>query len=365
MTRILVIEDEAHILENILETLEMEGFDVHGLNDGREALATALTYKPDLILCDIMMPDVDGYNVLINLRSEPATSTIPFVFLTALAARAEMRHGMEMGADDYLTKPFTPTELLSAVNARLEKQEIIKDQHEKQLTDLRQNIVYALPHELRTPLTGIIGCADYLLHDYNNVDRSTLQNLADVMMRSANRLSTVIENYLLYAQLEVYGQDQDRIEKLKRNSIDYPEAVIQETLQLRAFENDRTDDIHFDLNTASIAISHDNFTKIITELVDNALKFSKAGTEINVHSETTDDGMYRVSIEDQGRGMTPEQINQVGAYMQFDRVLNEQQGLGLGLAISTKMAKLHGGDIQIKSEAGVGTTITVFLPLTN
>lgn len=122
MTAILVIEDQAKILENTLETLEMEGFEVLGAPNGMAGVQLARAYHPDLILCDIMMPGMDGYTVLLELQNDPATATIPFIFLTARGDRESQRQGMELGADDYVTKPFTTSELLAAVATRLQKQ---------------------------------------------------------------------------------------------------------------------------------------------------------------------------------------------------------------------------------------------------
>ncbi|MBD2204678.1 EAL domain-containing response regulator [Calothrix sp. FACHB-1219] len=126
MTKILVIEDEELVRENILDLLEAEDFDTLAAANGKIGLNLALSEIPDLILCDMMMPELDGYGVLTTLRQDPSTATIPFIFLTAKSAKADFRQGMDMGADDYLTKPFTRAELLSAIVNRLEKQAALK-----------------------------------------------------------------------------------------------------------------------------------------------------------------------------------------------------------------------------------------------
>ncbi|BAY65199.1 response regulator receiver modulated diguanylate phosphodiesterase [Calothrix brevissima NIES-22] len=126
MTKILVIEDEELVRENILDLLEAEDFDTIAAANGKIGLNLALSEIPDLILCDMMMPELDGYGVLTTLRQDPSTATIPFIFLTAKSAKADFRQGMDMGADDYLTKPFTRAELLSAIVNRLEKQAALK-----------------------------------------------------------------------------------------------------------------------------------------------------------------------------------------------------------------------------------------------
>ncbi|TFI54656.1 EAL domain-containing protein [Mastigocladus laminosus UU774] len=126
MTKILVIEDENFVRENIIELLESEDFKTIGADNGKVGIKLALTETPDLILCDLMMPEIDGYGVLSNLRQEALTATIPFIFLTAKSTKTDFRQGMELGADDYLTKPFTRAELLSAIDGRLQKQATLK-----------------------------------------------------------------------------------------------------------------------------------------------------------------------------------------------------------------------------------------------
>jgi EAL domain-containing protein (putative c-di-GMP-specific phosphodiesterase class I)/ActR/RegA family two-component response regulator len=129
MKKILVIEDEEIIRENILKLLKAEGFDVTGAENGAQGLNAAVSNLPDVIICDVMMPELDGYGVLMALRSNPVTATLPFVFLTGKAERSEMRQGMELGADDYLTKPFTKAELVGAISSRLKKQEAVAEHY--------------------------------------------------------------------------------------------------------------------------------------------------------------------------------------------------------------------------------------------
>lgn len=126
MKTILLIEDNADIRENLAEILELANYKVHTAADGQEGVTAALAHGPDLIICDIMMPVLDGYGVIHMLQKKPETYNIPFIFLTAKAERAEIRKGMELGADDYITKPFNSTELLNAVESRLRKSELLK-----------------------------------------------------------------------------------------------------------------------------------------------------------------------------------------------------------------------------------------------
>src|SRR5687768_15848826 len=126
MKKILLIEDNQHIRENTSEILELANFKVFTAENGKTGVEAALENKPDLIICDIMMPVLDGYGVLYLLRKNPSMQHIPFIFLSAKTERADLRKGMDLGADDYLTKPFEGTELLNAVESRLKKAESLK-----------------------------------------------------------------------------------------------------------------------------------------------------------------------------------------------------------------------------------------------
>ena len=126
MKKVLVIEDNKEILENTAEILELSNYNVFTAENGRIGIEKALADKPDLILCDIMMPELDGYGVLHMVQSHPQLQHTPFIFLTAKTDPSEVRKGMSLGADDYIPKPFDPTDLLTAVEGRLKKADLIK-----------------------------------------------------------------------------------------------------------------------------------------------------------------------------------------------------------------------------------------------
>ena len=149
MKKILVIEDEPPVRANILELLEAEDFDAVGAENGFIGVLWALENTPDLIICDVMMPEFNGYQVLKALREDPASAAIPFIFITAKADKADIRYGMELGADDYLTKPFTRAELLGAMATRFAKHQAVMEQYtsehqraeglQQELQDLQQS----------------------------------------------------------------------------------------------------------------------------------------------------------------------------------------------------------------------------------
>ncbi|MES2265141.1 MAG: response regulator [Bacteroidota bacterium] len=134
--KVLIIEDNNDIRENVVEILQLAGYDAFEAQNGKAGIELALSHAPDIILCDIMMPELDGYGVLYMLNKNPETAAIPFIFLTAKAERVDLRKGMEMGADDYLTKPFDDIELLNAIETRFKKQELQKEFYSKSLERL-------------------------------------------------------------------------------------------------------------------------------------------------------------------------------------------------------------------------------------
>lgn len=193
--KILIIEDEVQIRENIQQILELSGFEAYTAYDGKAGLELVKTSPPDLILCDIMMPELDGYDVLSALRQEPATASIPVIFLTAKADRVDLRRGMELGADDYLTKPFETDELLRAISARLERQTMLTQQYtserqqtkklrqeileghrklqeSQQLADVKTELLQRISQDLRNPLSNINMAIRMLEQAKSDADRS-------------------------------------------------------------------------------------------------------------------------------------------------------------------------------------------------
>src|SRR5215471_11096810 len=198
MRKILVIDDEEWLREMVHMALHQKGFDVVEAANGSLGVEMARKELPDLILCDVNMEKMDGYLTLSYLRNEPATASIPFILMTGLADQAGMRHGMELGADDYLPKPFTIEALYGAVDARLKKLQTVREEAERKLADLRENISMMLPHELRTPLNGILAYGEILSTDAETLSTQEVAEMGQVIHESGKRLERLIENFLIY-----------------------------------------------------------------------------------------------------------------------------------------------------------------------
>lgn len=361
-TKVLVIDDETTIREVVAITLRKHGYVVFTATNGAEGLELARKKLPDLIICDVRMVLVDGYEVLAAIRNNPSTAAIPFILVTSLASPERMRQGMELGADDFLPKPFTPAQLVAAVEARLQKHRLLVQQAETKLELLRQHLSTALPHELRTPLNGILGYADILRKQSLDLEPREVAQMAERIYKNGKRLNRLIENFLIYAQIEIIKMDYQKVEQLRKNATSDVEKVIDSAARQRAYELERTGDLALALSPGSVAMSTEYFNKLFEELLDNALRYSKKGTPVTVTSEAA--GLeYVVRIRDEGRGLTEEQMVSIGAYMQFERKVYEQQGSGLGLTVAKRLAEIHGGTLKLESDYGRGTIVTVTLPV--
>lgn len=190
--KILVIEDEEFVRENIIELLYSEGLQVFGAENGRIGIDLAQQQQPDLILCDVMMPELDGYGVLTTLRQDSILATIPFIFLTAKATKADFRQGMELGADDYLTKPFTRAELLGAIASRLKKQEAVQELHNSEIKQAKDRLNYLAHHDSLTKLPNRLS----LQENFKKVQPqdNNYQEVLAVLFVGLDRFSKINDN---------------------------------------------------------------------------------------------------------------------------------------------------------------------------
>jgi two-component system sensor histidine kinase/response regulator len=356
--KVLVIDDTEEIRMIITESLNLYGFVAMSAEDGTSGVEMARKNIPDLIICDINMPNMDGYATLTALREEDTTATIPFIFLSGATDKINMRRGMELGADDYLTKPFTHKELMAAVSARLEKLADLKRESEKKLDELRGNITMALPHELRTPLNGILGLANLMIDDYASMPPEEVLESAKSIHESALRLHRLIENFLLHSQIELMASEKKKIETASNSTTIALEQAIPEVARKVAARFKRDADLVLEVAPGTLLIPSDHFKKIVEELVDNAFKFSDGGKSVRVSTATSGNN-FVLTVSDSGRGMSTEQLSNIGPHMQFERKTYEQQGSGLGLIIAKRLTELLGGQMSLESQAGKGTTIRI------
>ncbi len=366
MKKILIIEDTDFISENIATTLRFEGYSTRIAEDGVDGLEEVRDFDPDLILCDVSMPRLDGFGVLSELRKmSDKHSTTPFIFLTAKAEKTDMRRGMELGADDYLTKPFTTVELINAVTSQFSKKQLLDEKYEEKLDELRGNITYALPHEFRTALSGILGYSEEIVRatadtSTTTMDKADINDLAHAIKEAGRRLEKLTENFLVYTQIQILQTQPERLAEIRANKVYGAHDFLVERAQAAAEQYERRADLKVDVDDTGVRMTSENYAKILSELLDNAFRFSEKGDRVEIrlrnHGSTCE-----IEIRDEGRGMSEDQIAKIGAYNQFERQVYEQQGVGLGLTVARLLAELHEGSLTIESKLGAGTSVRLNL----
>src|SRR5215467_2563317 len=282
MKKILIIDDEEWLREMVQLALTQKGYDVIEAGNGSIGIEVAQKELPDLILCDVNMEKVDGYSTLSSLRNQPTTASIPFILMTGLADNAGMRHGMELGADDYLPKPFTIDALYAAVEARLKKVQTVREEAEKKLADLRDNISLMLPHELRTPLNGILAYGEILSAEAATLPPEEVAEMGQVIHESGRRLERLIENFLIYAQIELLCADPLKVAALRKKRTERTGELIEQHARSQAHQAKRDADLELDSQNQPVPISEDYLAKIVDEVVQNAFKFSEPGSKVRV-----------------------------------------------------------------------------------
>lgn len=361
MAKILLIDDDSHVRGVLCDALSIEGHTVIEASSGREGLAAAHSEQPDLIISDVVMEGLDGFSTLQSVRDDPRTAAIPLIIITGAGDSAGMRRAMALGANDYLQKPFSVKELLETVSARLKQREVVQRETEERLEELRRNITLALPHELRTPLASILTAGKLLSSQGGKLPEEKIRQFGSIIQGAGQRLHRMVENFLIYAQIELLQSDEQWVGRLRTGSTADASATISLAAGRAAGEASRGQDLNLELSgDISAAIDAQYLERIVEELVGNACKFSEAGSPVAVRSHAN--GGMTCFVSDEGRGMEAEEVERLGGYMQFGRRLHEQQGSGLGLAIARRLVELHGGRMEITSHAGEGTTVRFEIP---
>lgn len=363
MKKIVLIEDDELLSENLVEILSENEYEVIRAGNGKEGMKIIKSQVPDLVISDIVLPGASGLELKRKLNKDPLVSTIPFIFLSAMSDIKDVRKGMELGADDYVIKPFTNEELLKSIRLRLDKNEIFK-KHNKELT---RSIAFSLPHEFNNPLISILGYSE-MIEDI--CEKNKLENSGEIVKCSriinlaGQELLGLIKRFLLVIKLETIFSDPEEIYKYNEDGTKFSLAAdikkFISKLSLEKYENRVV--VQENVGEAIIKISEEDFSIVVSELIENAFKFGIKNTEIFV-TESVEDKFYCLLIKNYGRGMTREQISQIGLFQQFEREKYEQRGSGIGLVIAKKLIELNKGYLRIESLLRAETNVYIYLPL--
>jgi len=361
---ILAVEDHETLLKAIRDILESEGYTVVTATDGVEALELMEETFPDLVVADIMMPRMDGHKLYKAIRARPEWVRIPFIFLTAKAEHEDILKGKELGAEDYLTKPFDPQELVVAVGARLKRAQDIYRASEAEFDQLKQQIVTVLGHELRTPLTYVMGYTDLALEDVASLSTGELQNLLFGVKQGADRLTRMVEDFLLLIRLDS-GQALNEFNTLVHVHADWGEVVesVAREYEGQSATHGVTLEVKVPSDLPPLRLCEHFFADALGRLIDNGIKFSRdRGKSVKVGVRSLGEWV-EITVQDEGVGISAAEMPHLFERLrQIGREEMEQQGRGLGLAIAQELIQLHGGEIVVESEFGAGSTFTIRLP---
>jgi hypothetical protein len=369
METVLAIDDDETFLTAVKLRLEAGGFVALTASNGIDGIRLARDHKPDLILCDVDMPETDGFGVLASLRADPEAKMFPFIFLTGKNAEADLRRGMVHGAEDYLCKPVAGQVLISSIRSQLDRASTRKDHEDARLRDTAAAFVNTLAHELRTPLCGLLPIPDLIENYSDESDKEGVREACHFLRKSAERLHKAVERFLsFYSIVTGHAACNNKPQSAGCLAMDVAH-LVSTCKELGGIQPNREQDltIEVDMNLpdqASTSLTSSEIKLVLRELVDNAFKFSNRGSPVAVKLAVKDNAL-RLTVSDRGRGMTDDQVKSIRVLRQFDRSTFEQQGFGLGLATVGHLLAMRGGSFVIKSNMNAGTTVTAQIPITS
>ena len=364
---ILVVEDDIAMRDGICEILELAGYTASVASNGREALELLEKVAPELIISDIMMPEMDGYHFYRHVREDDRWLTVPFIFLTAKGEKADILRGKSMGVDDYLVKPFEPQELLVAVESKLKRMRQLQETARKQVEQLSEQLtrtdrmatvgqlVTEFAHEIRNPLTAITAYAQFVQRRMAPREPETVQDMERIV-RQARRITKMAENILEFARTQPLETRLTDIHHL----LDEVLAFISFHLQRRGI----VVETHYDPNMQAMLVDPDQLEQVFLNIIINAAYAMEREGHLTVTTAWLDDRetpTARVSFADTGVGIPLENLPRL--FEPYFTTRPPGQGTGLGLYVCQKVVEKHGGRIEVESQVGEGSTFHVYLPV--
>ena len=367
---ILIVDDIPKNLQLLSSILSAEGYQIAFASNGHQALSVVESTSPDLILLDIMMPEMDGYEVCSKLKQNPKTAHIPIIFLTGRVETEDVVKGFQVGAVDYITKPFNTVELLvrvkTHIDLKLSKDELFKKNEQltsykselEQLVATKDKFFSIIAHDLRGPFSGFLGLSEILMNEYELLEKEDVIQISESMNKAAKRLFEFLENLLEWSstqtgKLELHPTNLD-ISTIANKTI----AILSTT----ANEKKISLSSNIPSNTYVFADSNIAFT-ILRNLVSNSIKFTNSDGYIII-STTESENFISISVADNGIGMNDDikaKLFKVDKKYSSHGTNNET-GTGLGLILCKELVEKSGGTISVESTPNIGSTFTFSLP---
>jgi signal transduction histidine kinase len=362
---ILVIDDEPALRVGLAALIKRQGYAVITASDGYDGLKKAKDVVPDLILSDVMMPPPNGFEVRRLMSQDPQLASIPFIFLTARTDTVDRVNGIRGGADDYITKPYVPDELLARIEAVLRRVEMEQARGRDQMAEiaernvqkLKQEILQNFQHELRTPLTSIIMPLEFVMANKFETPEEQIRFIR-IALSSLDRLESLVNDFILLT-----GIDQGGLNPI-RQTIDVENHILRPVL--KRMERYSSKNLEF---IQDITVQHPitaprfEFTRALVHLVDNAFKFSPQNGKVKLMLESGPDGGAAITVQDDGPGIPIEL--QEKAFERYYQISNgdtrSHDGLGVGLTIARAIFESLGGAVSIL-DGSQGCRVQAILP---
>lgn len=370
---ILIVDDNRNNVDIVEQNLIESGFRVIKAYDGKEALERVKESNPDLILLDVMMPKLSGYEVCRYLKGNPQYSMIPIILLTARDDIDSKMEGFECGADDYLSKPINMLELVARVKAILHlkflqdslaqknKELYAANKKLKELDQLKTDFTAMIVHDIRNPLTSVLyalECVEDFFNFKASIDET--KQMLESGMTQVKRILNLVNDLLDIAKIE-----DDKLELVKEY-FDITELIqyIITNVQPIIRERKQSIDSKFFQNQVLVYGDSEKISRVIENLLSNAIKFSPEGETITITLEPYEEDFIKVSVKDKGEGIPADVIPKL--FDRFQQVRRRREGkmkgTGLGLTISKKFVEAHGGRIWVESVPNQGSTFSFTIP---
>ncbi len=363
--KILIVDDEPDLLEITAAYLEMEGYAPLTALSGAAALEILKSTTPDLIISDITMPGMSGFDLFEKIRADATYQNTPFIFLSGHTDLQHIMTGKELGSDDYLMKPYEPEMLISTIKGKLKRRQQLSDSISLQMDTLKNQLFRLISHEMRTPLTSILGVTEILSDGKESLSPEDFKGFLEMLKTGTVRLNRMVEDFLLVVRLES-GELAKEIDL--RDSCIAPRSVIERICFLREeIREVKALTFTMDISNESpnLFIHPLHFENIVSRLIDNAYKFSLQGGTVRFAAKS-EKNSYVLAVMDNGRGIPRDkQKSLFQKFYQVDRESQEQQGAGLGLYIAKKLAEINNCDLWFESEEGKGSVFHLSIPKKN
>ena len=353
---ILIVDDIPENLQILGNTFAPLEANIIIAQDGETAISNAREEIPDIILLDIAMPGTNGFDVCRALKDEPSTKDIPIVFVTAKTSSDDLKKGFEMGAVDYVTKPFNPSELTMRVSNHLELSKS-KKRLEKLLDD-KNKFITLVAHDIKSPLSGVKSLMGILVDEYDTLDEAERKEIVESLYESIESQYSFVDDLLKWGQLQL-----NRVE-LNKESI-CSDQLITAIINVQKL-NAANKSISLDANIkteAKLFADATHVENVVSNLVSNAIKFSPKDSHITISADSNGE-MIVISVKDNGVGMSDSDKNKLFKknIIHTTPGTNNEKGTGLGLLLTKEMVEKNGGRIWFESELGKGTTFFVSFP---